>query len=82
MEEKVVIEIVLLSLCCLGLIAVIIFILRTNDEGINYSKLLKELDEQKENNLDILNLGNKEIDKIERKILECKKELNMRLFKK
>ena len=82
MEEKVVIETVLLILCVLGIIPVIIFFLRKHDNTVDYYKVINELNEQEEQNLDVLALGNKEIDAIERKILECKKELKIKLFRK
>jgi len=82
MEEKVVVETILLILCVLGIIPVIIFFLRKNQTDVDYYKVIRELNEQEEHNLDELALGNKEIDNIEKKILECKKELKIRLFRK
>ena len=82
MEEKVVIETILLILCVLGIIPVIIFFLRKHDNTVDYYKVINELNDQEEQNLDALALGNKEIDAIERKILECKKELKIKLFRK
>ena len=82
MEEKVVVETILLILCVLGIIPVIIFFLRKNQTDVDYYKVIRELNEQEEQNLDELMLGNKEIDNIEKKILECKKELKIRLFRK
>lgn len=82
MEEKVVVETILLILCVLGIIPVIIFFLRKNQTDVDYYKVIRELNEQEEQNLDELALGNKEIDNIEKKILECKKELKIRLFRK
>ena len=73
MEEKVVVETILLILCVLGIIPVIIFFLRKNQSDVDYYKVIRELNEQEEQNLDELTLGNKEIDNIEKKILECKK---------
>lgn len=69
------IEIVLLLLCGIGLLAFIIFIIRTKDNGYDYDcdKIIAELNEQQEKNLEDLNAGNKEIDKIESEILKCKK---------
>ena len=43
---------------------------------------LRELNEQQEKDLEELNAGNKEIDKIESEILKCKKKLGMKLFDK
>ena len=75
-------ETILLILCVLGIIPVIIFFLRKNQSDVDYYKVIRELNEQEEQNLDELALGNKEINNIEKKILECKKELKIRLFRK
>ena len=48
---------------------------------IDYDKIICELNEQKTINIKKLQDGNKEIDKIESKILECKKKLELKLFK-
>jgi len=82
MEEKVVVEILLLFLCILGIVPVIIFFMRKNDTGIDYYRIINEWNEMEEQNLETLALGNKEINNIEKKILECKKELKIRLFRK
>lgn len=82
MEEKIVVETILLILCILGIIPVIIFFMRKNDKGLDYYRIIREWNEMEEQNLDTLKLGNKEIDEIERKILDCKKELKVRLFRK
>ncbi len=82
MEEKVIVEILLLFLCILGIVPVIIFFMRKNDTGIDYYRIINEWNEMEEQNLEILAQGNKEIDNIEKKILECKKELKIRLFRK
>ncbi|MBQ4584058.1 MAG: hypothetical protein IJA94_04150 [Bacilli bacterium] len=82
MEEKVIVEILLLFLCILGIVPIIIFFMRKNDTGIDYYRIINEWNEMEEQNLETLALGNKEIDNIEKKILECKKELKIRLFRK
>ena len=82
MEEKVIVEILLLFLCILGIVPVIIFFMRKNETGIDYYRIINEWNEMEEQNLETLALGNKEIDNIEKKILECKKELKIRLFRK
>ena len=82
MEITNYLQFLLFILCGLGGVAILIFVLRKQDQGLDYDKIIKELNEQKEINLEILNEGNKEIDKIERKILECKKELHLPLFKR
>ena len=73
--ELTIIEIVLLILCLIGLIAVVIFFLRKNTETYTEENLIKNLEEQKENNLKLLKEGNKEIDKIEKEIAKYKKIL-------
>lgn len=73
--ELTIIEIVLLILCFIGLIAVVIFFLRKNTETYTEEILIKNLEEQKENNLKLLKEGNKEIDKIEKEIAKYKKIL-------
>jgi len=75
-------QVILFALCGLSGIAVLIFALRKNDKGLDYYKIIRELNEQKEKDLNILNIRSKEIDKIEEKMLKCKKKLNMKLFKK
>ena len=71
----------LFILCGLCGIAILIFVLRKGDQGYDYDKIIWELNEQKEIDLETLRNGNKKIDKIEKEILNCKKELNMKLFK-
>ena len=46
MEEKVVVETILLILCVLGIIPVIIFFLRKNQSDVDYYKVIRELNEQ------------------------------------
>ena len=84
MEGLTSIQIVLLLLCGVGGLVLIIFILRTrdNDDDYDYDKIISQLNEQQEKDLEKLNAGNKEIDKIESEILKCKKKLGMRLFDK
>lgn len=68
MEEKVVvIQIIFFILCFLSGIALIIFILRKNDTGLDYDRIIKEMDQQTEDNLKALEEGNKKIDKIEKR---------------
>lgn len=73
------IEIIYLCLCAISTVAVLIFYLRTKQE--DYDTLIKKLEKDKENNLKLLEEGNKKINKIEMEILKCKKELNIKLFK-
>ena len=73
---------VLFLLWGLGVIAIIIFIVRKNSPDTDYYKIIAELNEQEEKDLKTLEEGNKEIDRIEKEILECKKKLGFKLFKK
>ncbi len=73
-------QFILFGLCLICGIAILIFVLRNNDKGLDYDKIIRKLNERKELDLDILSIKNKEINKIEEKILVCKKELNMKLF--
>lgn len=75
-------KIVLFLLWGLGAIAIIIFIVRKNSPDTDYYKIIAELNEQEEKDLKTLEEGNKEIDRIEKEILECKKKLGFKLFKK
>lgn len=82
MEGLTSIQIVLLGLGGIGILVVIIFLIRVNDKGYDYDRILRELNEQQEKDLEELNAGNKKIDKIESEILKCKKKLGMKLFDK
>lgn len=82
-EIIVILQILLLfGLCVLGGIAVLIFALRKWDNGIDYDRIIRELNEQEEKDLDIINQGNKQIDELESKILDCKRKLGFKLFKR
>ena len=81
MEIANYLQLLLFILCVLGGVAILIFALR-KDQGYDYDKIIRELNAQKEENLNTLDIRNKEIDKIESKILECKKELGIKLFDK
>lgn len=80
-EIIVILQILLFGLCVLGGIAVLIFALRKWDNGIDYDRIIRELNEQEEKDLDIINKGNKQIDELESKILDFKKKLGFKLFK-
>ena len=82
MEIGIYLQFLLFILCALGGVAILIFVFRKQDQGYDYDRIIRELNEQKEFNLKTLGDGNKEIDKIESKILYCKKELKFKLFKK
>lgn len=73
MEEVAIIQIIFFALCLLSGIVIIIFVLRTNDSGLDYDKIIDEMKQETEDNLKELKEGNKKIDKIERKIWICKK---------
>ena len=81
-EIIVILQILLFGLCVLGGIAVLIFALRKWDNGIDYDRIIRELNEQEEKDLDIINQANKQIDELESKILDCKKKLGFKLFKR
>lgn len=65
------------------ILVTILFILMVfapkNDEP-DYERLYRMFVEQEEEDLKTLNIKNKEIDKIEEKILICKKKLGWKLF--
>ena len=82
MEAIIFLEIILLFLCILGCCAVVVFFMRKNRKELDVDKLIKQFNNQKESDLEKLKQGNKQIDDIERKILICKKKLNMKLFDK
>lgn len=81
-EIIIILQILLFGLCVLGGIVVLIFALRKCDNGIDYDKVIRELNEREEKDLDIINKGNKQIDELESRILDCKKKLGFKLFKK
>ena len=71
MDSKVaILQMILFILCFLGGIAILIFVLRKNDQGIDYDKIITLMKKQTEENLDALNEGNKKIDKIEEKNID------------
>ena len=82
MEVIIFLEIILGILCLFGVIAIIIFFVRKNDKGIDVDTWIKNANNQMSEDLKLLELGNKKIDEIEKKILICKKKLNMTLFDK
>ncbi len=71
MEKVLIVSIILLVIFIVG----IILYLRNNEEEIDYDMYIKLMKEQTENNLSILAKGNKEITKLNNKILNCKKKL-------
>lgn len=85
METLNQLQIILFLFWFLGGLCVIIFFIRkarNNEPNISeYYKLISQLDDQKEEDLNLIHKRNKEIDKIEKQILDCKKELGIELFK-
>lgn len=72
---------ILLILCFIAATLLIIIVVNTNkQENVDYNKIIKYLNCQKEKNLKTLMEGNKIINKLEKEILKCKKQLNMKLF--
>lgn len=60
MDSKVaILQMILFILCFLGGIAILIFVLRKNGQGIDYDKIITLMKKQTEENLDALNEGNK-----------------------
>lgn len=55
--------------------------LRKCNNGIDYNKIIRELNESEEKHLDIISKGNNQIDESESRILECKKKLNLNYLK-
>lgn len=79
-QEVIILQMILFILCGLTAIALLIFILRKNQQDIDYNKYITMMKEQTEFNLETLNKGNKKIDNLEERILICKKKLRMKLF--
>lgn len=82
METIEFLRIVLAILCIIAIAPVIVFFVRKNQPEVDVYKIIKMCDDKMEEDLETLNQGNKKIDEIEKKILICKKKLNMKLFEK
>ena len=86
MEALVELKYILFLFWILGGICIIIFFVRKakyKEPDISvYYKLISELNDRKDEDLELIHKRNKEIDKIEEEILKCKKELGFELFKK
>ena len=82
MEKSLIltIQLIFFGLIALTGLAILIFYLRKRDEGYNYDKIIKMMNEQTEQNLDVLSKMNREKDRIEEKIRKRKKELGMSLI--
>lgn len=79
MSYELLIMILFFVICILIGILLIFFCKNENEEDlerqlIQFSKRYKEMKEE-------LSLGNKEINRIEKEILNCKKKLGIKLFK-
>lgn len=85
MEALVELKYILFLFWILGGICIIIFFVRKarykEPDISEYYKLIGELNEKKNEDLELIHKRNKEIDKIEEEILKCKKELGLKLFK-
>lgn len=85
METIVELKYILFLFWILGGICVIIFFIRKarykEPDISEYYKLISELNDKKDEDLELIHKRNKEIDKIEEEILKCKKELGLKLFK-
>lgn len=57
-------RIIFFGLCLISGIVFIIFILRKEDKGLDYNKIIRELNENKEKDLKTLDIKNKEINNI------------------
>lgn len=82
MEKSLIltIQLIFFGLIALTGLAILIFYLRKHDEGYYYDKIIKMMNEQTEQNLDVLSKMNREKDRIEEKIRKRKKELGMSLI--
>ena len=70
MEKSLIltIQLIFFGLIALTGLAILIFYLRKHDEGYNYDKIIKMINEQTGQNLDVLSKVNREKDRIEEKI--------------
>ncbi len=82
MQIDIFLQFLLFFLSSVGGITLLILAFKNSNQSLDYEKIIKNLNEQKQHNLDILEKGNKTVDDIENKILECKKELGINLFKR
>ena len=82
MEKSLIltIQLIFFGLIPLTGLAILIFYLRKHDEGYDYDKIIKMMNEQTGQNLDVLSKVNREKDRIEEKIRKRKKELGMSLI--
>ena len=75
MEKSLIltIQLIFFGLIALTGLAILIFYLRKHDEGYDYDKIIKMMNEQAEQSLDVLSKMNREKDRIEEKIRKRKK---------
>ena len=79
MEEIVFWQIIFLFLSGLTIIAVIMFHLRKYEHNLYDDDLLRDLNKEKEENLEMIKIGDKKINKLEKEIRKCKKILGFEL---
>lgn len=82
MEKELVIPLIFFIMIAIIGISILVFYLLKNDSGYDYDKLIKFMNEQTDENLDILSKYNKEKNEIEKKIRNKKKQLGMDLVNK
>ncbi len=85
MEALKELEYILYLFWVLGGICILIFFIRKaryrEPDMSEYYRLINQLNDQKDDDLKLLHLRNKEIDKIEKEILKIKKDLGIKLYK-
>lgn len=85
METLKELECLLFLFWILSSLCVLIFFIRKvrykEPDISEYYRLINKLNDQKDDDLKLLHQRNKEIDKIEKEILEIKKELWIKLYK-
>ena len=82
MEKELIIPLIFFIMIAIIGISLLVFYLLKNDPGYDYDKLIKFMNEQTDENLDILSKYNKEKNEIEKKIRSKKKQLGMDLANK
>ena len=79
MEEIVFWQIIFLFLSGLTIIAVIMLHLIKYEHNLYDDDLLRDLNKEKEENLEMIKIGDKKINKLEKEIRKCKKILGFKL---
>lgn len=80
MEKEVMIKFIIVILIIIISIIVLILYLRKNNDEIDYDKYIKLMKDQTKTNLSILDRGNKEINRLQKKISKCKEVLCKKSF--